>query len=64
MAIAIGVVTPPYGLCLLMAASIGDIPVSATFPDTFRLIGAMLAALLLVILVPAITVNLTLLFAP
>jgi tripartite ATP-independent transporter DctM subunit len=64
MAIAIGVVTPPYGLCLLMAASIGGIPVSATFPDTFKLIGAMLAALLLVILVPQLTVSLTELFGP
>ncbi|MEJ8574173.1 TRAP transporter large permease [Microbaculum marinum] len=64
MAIAIGVVTPPYGLCLLMAASIGKIPVASAFPDTFRLIGAMLAALLLVILVPAITVGLVQVFGP
>jgi tripartite ATP-independent transporter DctM subunit len=64
MAIAIGVVTPPYGLCLLMAASIGNIPVSQTFPDTFRLIGVMLVALLLVILVPALTVRLPILFGP
>lgn len=55
IAIAIGVVTPPYGLCLLLASKIAEVPMSKTLPDTARLIGTMLLVLLIVILVPPLT---------
>jgi tripartite ATP-independent transporter DctM subunit len=64
MAIAIGVVTPPYGLCLLLASSIGGTTVSEAAPDTLRLLAAMLGALLLVILVPQLSVGLPSMFGP
>ena len=28
MSLAVGLITPPYGLCLLLAAAIGKVPVS------------------------------------
>jgi tripartite ATP-independent transporter DctM subunit len=52
IAIAIGLVTPPYGLCLLVASSIGGIPMQRAFPDMLRLLAVMAAVLMLVILFP------------
>jgi tripartite ATP-independent transporter DctM subunit len=33
--LAIGLVTPPYGLCLLIAAAIGDLPIERSFAAVF-----------------------------
>jgi TRAP-type C4-dicarboxylate transport system permease large subunit len=58
ISIAMGLITPPYGLCLLLASSIGKIPMQKAFPDTFRLLGVMLIVLLVVIAVPEIALAL------
>lgn len=52
MSIAFGLVTPPYGLCLLIAASLGGISVRAAIRDTLVLLAPMLAVLLFVIMLP------------
>jgi tripartite ATP-independent transporter DctM subunit len=52
ISIAFGLVTPPYGLCLLIAASLGGISVRAAIRDTLILLAPMLAVLLFVIMLP------------
>ena len=52
MSIAFGLVTPPYGLCLLISASLGGISVRAAIRDTLILLAPMLAVLLFVIMLP------------
>jgi TRAP-type C4-dicarboxylate transport system permease large subunit len=47
-----GLVTPPYGLCLMMACSIGGIKIKEAVRDTAILFVPMLAVLLIVILFP------------
>jgi len=57
-------VTPPYGLCLLIAASIGQIKVVATLKDVGIILAAMLLVLLLVIVFPELVLFLPRLIAP
>jgi tripartite ATP-independent transporter DctM subunit len=52
ISIAFGLVTPPYGLCLLIAASLGGISVRTAIRDTLILLAPMLAVLLFVIMLP------------
>ncbi|HUU73054.1 MAG TPA: TRAP transporter large permease [Burkholderiales bacterium] len=52
MSIAFGLVTPPYGLCLLISASLGGISVRQAMRDTFFLLAPMLAVLIFVIVFP------------
>lgn len=52
ISIAYGLVTPPYGLCLMIACSIGGIKIKAAVKDTAILFIPMLLVLLLVILFP------------
>jgi tripartite ATP-independent transporter DctM subunit len=52
MSIAYGLVTPPYGLCLMIACSIGGIKVKDAIRDTAILFVPMLLVLLIVILFP------------
>jgi TRAP-type C4-dicarboxylate transport system permease large subunit len=52
ISIAFGLVTPPYGLCLLIAASLGRITIRQALRDTLILLAPMLAVLLFVILFP------------
>ncbi len=52
MSIAFGLVTPPYGLCLLIAASLGGISVRQAIRDTLVLLAPMLVVLMFVILFP------------
>lgn len=54
VSLAFGLVTPPYGLCLLISASIGELNVVQVLRDTFIILMPMLAILLLIILVPEI----------
>ena len=44
--------TPPYGLCLMIACSIGGIKIKAAVKDTAILFIPMLAVLTIVILFP------------
>ena len=52
ISIAYGLVTPPYGLCLMIACTIGGIKIKAAVKDTAILFCPMLLVLLFVILVP------------
>ncbi|SDF04111.1 TRAP transporter large permease [Limimaricola pyoseonensis] len=52
MALAFGLVTPPYGLCLLIAARIGGIPMLSAMGATTLYLLAMLGVLLACILFP------------
>lgn len=52
ISIAYGLVTPPYGLCLMIACTVGGIKIRAAIKDTMILFVPMLLVLLLVILLP------------
>lgn len=52
MSLAFGLVTPPYGLCLLIAASIGQIRVIDALRDVAVILLPMLATLLFIIAAP------------
>jgi len=54
VSLAFGLVTPPYGLCLLISASITNLNVAQVLMDTMIILMPMLAILLLIILVPEI----------
>ncbi|MEO8344129.1 MAG: TRAP transporter large permease [Betaproteobacteria bacterium] len=52
ISIAYGLVTPPYGLCLMIACSIGGIKIKDAIKDTLILFIPMMLVLLIVILLP------------
>ncbi len=52
ISIAYGLVTPPYGLCLMIACSVGGIKIRQAIRDTLILFIPMIAVLLLVIFFP------------
>ncbi len=52
ISLAFGLVTPPYGLCLLIASSIGGIRLVDALRDVLIILLPMLVVLLIVILVP------------
>ena len=52
ISIAFGLVTPPYGLCLLISASLGGITVRQAIYNTLVLLAPMLAVLFFVIIFP------------
>ena len=54
VSLAFGLVTPPYGLCLLIACSIAGIRMTAALKDTMIMLIPMLAVLALVILWPGL----------
>jgi len=54
VSLAFGLVTPPYGLCLLISASIANLNVVQVLRDTVIILVPMLAILLLIILAPEI----------
>ena len=56
--------TPPYGLCLTIACSIGGIKIKQAIGDTAILFIPMLLVLLIVILFPQITLWLPRLLMP
>ena len=52
ISLAFGLVTPPYGLCLLITCSIGDIKVVKALRDVSIILVPMIFVLALVILLP------------
>lgn len=52
IAIAIGLITPPYGLCLLVASGIAGIPMQRAVPDMLRFLAVLVGVLMLIILFP------------
>ena len=64
VSLAFGLVTPPYGLCLLISASIGNLNVVQALRDTLIILVPMLAILMLIILVPEVALWLPKLLMP
>jgi tripartite ATP-independent transporter DctM subunit len=64
ISLAFGLVTPPYGLCLLVAASIGEIKVVSALRDVGIILVPMLLLLALVIVFPELVLFLPRLLAP
>jgi TRAP-type C4-dicarboxylate transport system permease large subunit len=64
ISLAFGLVTPPYGLCLLISAAIGEIKVVSALRDVCIILFPMLILLILVIVFPDIILFLPRLIAP
>jgi tripartite ATP-independent transporter DctM subunit len=64
VSLAFGLVTPPYGLCLLIACSIAKIPLRSALKDTMIMLIPMLLVLGLVILWPKVSLFLPSLISP
>jgi TRAP-type C4-dicarboxylate transport system permease large subunit len=64
ISLAFGLVTPPYGLCLLIACAIGEIPVIRALKDVGIILLPMLGVLTLVILLPDLILLLPRLIMP
>jgi tripartite ATP-independent transporter DctM subunit len=54
MALAVGLITPPYGLCLLLAAAIADIPVARTLKSTLGFLAALILIVLAIVFIPGL----------
>lgn len=52
ISIAFGLVTPPYGLCLMISCALGGVPIRAALRDTLLLLAPMVGVLLFVIVFP------------
>lgn len=55
VAVSMGLVTPPYGLCLLLASAIGKVRIHDALPDTLLLLGNMSVILVALVLLPDLT---------
>lgn len=64
ISLAFGLVTPPYGLCLLISAAIGGMNVISVLKDVCIILAPMLLILLLVILFPDLALWLPRLIMP
>lgn len=52
LVLAIGMVTPPYGLCLLIGCQISGIEPQKTFKDIGVMLGAVMVTLVIILLLP------------
>lgn len=52
MALGLGLITPPYGLCLMISAKIGGIPLLKALGTTLLYLAIMLAVIVLLIVYP------------
>jgi tripartite ATP-independent transporter DctM subunit len=64
VSLAFGLVTPPYGLCLMISAHIAGMRVIDTLKDVFIMLIPMFLVLALVIAVPQVSLFLPRLFPP
>jgi tripartite ATP-independent transporter DctM subunit len=64
ISLAFGLVTPPYGLCLLISCSLGEIKMVDALKDVAIVLAPMLALLIIVILFPEFVLFLPRLLAP
>ncbi len=64
ISLAFGLVTPPYGLCLLIACAVGKIKVIEALRDVAILLVPMLLVLLFIILLPDLILTLPRLLMP
>lgn len=64
ISLAFGLVTPPYGLCLLIACKIGDIQIKRALRDVAIVLAPMFVVLLIVIFFPDLILALPKLLMP
>ena len=64
VSLAFGLVTPPYGLCLMISCSIAGIRMVDALKDTMIMLIPMLAVLALVIVWPDVSLFLPRLISP
>jgi tripartite ATP-independent transporter DctM subunit len=64
VSLAFGLVTPPYGLCLLIACSVGGISLKRALRDTMIMLVPMFLVLVLLILWPQVALFLPSLVSP
>lgn len=64
MALAFGLVTPPYGLCLLITSEIAGINCMSALKEVGAFLSVMLLVLIIIILFPGITLWVPKLFMP
>ena len=64
MSLAFGLVTPPYGLCLMIACAVAGIRIRDAIKDTMIMLVPMMMVLALVIVWPEIALFLPKLIAP
>jgi tripartite ATP-independent transporter DctM subunit len=64
VSLAFGLVTPPYGLCLMIACSVAGLRMSEVLKDTMIMLMPMLGVLALVILWPGLVLFLPSLISP
>lgn len=64
MALGMGLVTPPYGLCLMISAKIGGIPLLQALGMTMIYLAIMLAVIVLLIFFPDLILAIPRLIAP
>jgi tripartite ATP-independent transporter DctM subunit len=64
VSLAFGLVTPPYGLCLMIACAVAGIPMKAALKDTMIMLIPMLAVLALLIVWPQVALFLPSLVSP
>ena len=64
MSLAFGLVTPPYGLCLMIACAVAKIRIVDAIKDTMIMLIPMLLVLAAVIMWPGVSLFLPRLFPP
>ena len=64
VSLAFGLVTPPYGMCLMVACSVAGMPLRAAIKDTMIMLIPMFFVLMLVIIWPAVSLFLPSLISP
>jgi tripartite ATP-independent transporter DctM subunit len=64
VSLAFGLVTPPYGLCLMVACAVAKVRLRFAIKDTLIMLAPMLAVLAALIVFPEIVLFLPRLFAP
>ncbi len=64
VSLAFGLVTPPYGLCLMICCSVAKVPIKFALKDTMIMLMPMLAMLAAIIIWPEIPLILPKLIAP
>ena len=64
VALAFGLVTPPYGMCLMIACSVAGMRMADALKDTMIMLVPMLAVLLLIILWPSLVLFLPRMISP
>ena len=64
VALAFGLVTPPYGLCLMISCAVAKVRMVSVLKDTMIMLVPMLAVLAAIIIWPSVALFLPRLFPP